>query len=97
MARHIDVPGMAGTSVNETELAILRIVARDPRGVVLSSREAAVAFSTSMQTAVRSLHLLEEKGLIEVHERYLRSGGRLSNEYMATKRGRAALSAIDAE
>lgn len=85
MTRRVRMRVPCQVRVNETELAILRLLEASPRGAVsLSVGEFSSKLGRCDASVRRSIGLLEQKGLIEVHSRYLRNGGQVENEYELT-------------
>lgn len=86
MTRRVRMRVPCTVRVNETELAILRVLEGSPSGSIsLSIGEFSTRLGRCDASVRRSIGLLEQKGLIEVHSRYLRNGGQVENEYELTE------------
>lgn len=85
-----------GVRINETELRVLEVLS-DRNGVaVMSIGELSGELGCCAGSAHKSLRMLDDKGLISVHRRYLRNGGQLENEYELTDFGEQVLDAARA-
>ena len=99
MTRQVTIAG--AVRVNETELAVLELVASRagaPGGAAeLGVAEVAEAAGVSAPTARRSLRSLEEAGLVRISARTAADGGRLANAYSLTPTGSLAAAAARAD
>lgn len=93
MTKRAAVSAKAGVCINETELGILLTLSSAPEGVkIMSITDLSSDLDRSNGAIRNAIKALERKGLIDIHERFLRNGGRLENEYELTSDGRRVVS-----
>ena len=96
MAKRVRLNEPIGVRINETELGVMRLVAKHGQGLlVMSVSEMATELGKSIGSIRRCLKMLDSKGLVEVRERFLRNGGQLENEYELTEEGRRVIAAAE--
>ncbi len=82
-----------GARINETELKVLEVLSEREGVSVMSIGGLSGALGCCAGSAHKSLRMLDDKGLISVHRRYLKNGGQLENEYELTDLGGRILQA----
>lgn len=96
MAKRVRLTEPIGVRINETELGVMRLVAKHGQGLlVMSVSEMGAELGKSIGSIRRCLKMLDSKGLVEVRERFLRNGGQLENEYELTEEGRRVIAAAE--
>ena len=91
MTRQIIDGGLPGGRVNETDLALMGVLAARRGGrAALSRASLSAELGCSPGAARACARRLEAKGLLEVRPRHLDNGGTIENEYALTEAGKAA-------
>ena len=91
MTRQIIDGRLPGGRVNETDLALMGILAARGGGrAALSRASLSAELGCSPGAARACARRLEAKGLLEVRPRHLDNGGTIENEYALTEAGKAA-------
>ncbi|WP_293817088.1 hypothetical protein [uncultured Parolsenella sp.] len=93
MTKRVRFKTQVGVRINETELKVLEVLSECEGVAVMSIGELSVALGCCAGSAHKSLRMLDDKGLISVHRRYLKNGGQLENEYELTDLGGRILQA----
>lgn len=80
-----------GVRINETDLAILRELARrtggEHRPVTVTCRELCAVVNRCEVSVRLSIRTIDETGLVRVCHRHLSNGGQIENEYEITELG----------
>lgn len=91
MTRKVEFRLAINVAINETDLALLRLLgercAKDPGPVVLTARMVAGELALSRATIHRSCRTLVEKGLLVTQGSWRDDGGRGANSYEVTRLG----------
>lgn len=96
MTKRVRFRSDVGVRLNETELAVMKIIGLATRPKPISCMGLTRVLGRSEGTVRSTLRSLKDKGLVTVGRRYLQNGGQAENEYSLTDEGRYVLkSAIE--
>ena len=93
MTKRVHTGGDVDVRINETELAVMRLVGPSSTSKTISCSEIAHELDCSVATVRNALRSLKAKELLASKSRFLQNGGQLENEYSLTSKGRSVLKA----
>lgn len=98
MSKQVKAAKIFGVSLNETDVAVLALLADgSPVHKDLSMEDIAQAVGVSSASARRSVARLAGYAFLSVQERFMPNGGQRENQYRVTSNGKKLLKLIEAE